>query len=73
MFNKWASQHQQKKTKTKKKKKEPQSFNCTCTVYLFLFLSNINRLVFNAIGLCDLYIKHSYDFNSVLIMLRQQL
>ena len=63
MFNKWASQQQKKKKKKqkktkkkkKKKKKEPQSFNCTCNGVFISFLSNINRLVFNAIGLCDLH------------------
>ena len=66
MFNKWASQQQ---------KKKPQSFNCTCNGVFISFLSNTNRPVFNALGLCDsnmTYIKHSYDFDSVLMMLRQQ-
>ena len=62
MFKKWASQQQ---------KKETQSFNCVCNGVFISILSNINRLVFNAIGLCDL--KHSYDFNSVLMMLRQKI
>ena len=66
MFNKWASQQQ---------KKSHRVLTVHVTVYSFLFLSNTNRPVFNALGLCDsnmTYIKHSYDFDSVLMMLRQQ-
>ena len=52
-------------------KERDTEFNCVCKGVFISILSNINRLVFNAIGLCDL--KHSYDFNSVLMMLRHQI
>ena len=43
---------------------------CTCNGVFISFLSNINGL-FSMQWAYVTYIKHSYDFNCVLMMLRQ--